>query len=155
MMATLFDHRDITNDVQESKLFDVANSLADVMIIMPSMNHESHFGIGPRDLIHSLSRVLSSFRGGNPAVISILQDKLTQLGMAVGSPQKLLEVSSPEEEKEEWHGERSMSAPSSYGSSYPSGSPISPTLPNEMNMGNVCNQLPNYPSSMSMDGSNH
>ncbi|KAJ4331615.1 hypothetical protein N0V87_009013 [Didymella glomerata] len=139
----------------ESKLFDVANSLADVMIIMPSMNHESHFGIGPRDLIHSLSRVLSSFRGGNPAVIGILQDKLTQLGMAIGSPQKLLELSSPEEEKEEWHGERSMSAPSSYGSSYPSGSPISPTFPTEMNMGNAGNQSPTYPSSMSMDGNNY
>ncbi|KAJ4990542.1 fungal specific transcription factor [Stagonosporopsis vannaccii] len=119
----------------ESKLFDVANSLADVMIIMPSLNHESHFGIGPRDLIHSLSQVLSQFRGGNPAVISILQDKLTQLGMSVGSPQKLLELSSPEEEKDEWHGERSMSAPSSYSSS--------------MDMGS---QSPAFPTSMSMDG---
>jgi hypothetical protein len=151
----LSDCCDHTDDLQESKLFDVANSLADVMIIMPSMNHESHFGIGPRDLIHSLSRVLSSFRGGNPAVIGILQDKLTQLGMAIGSPQKLLELSSPEEEKDEWHGERSMSAPSSYGSSYPSGSPISPTFPTEMNMGNAGNQSPTYPSSMSMDGNNY
>jgi hypothetical protein len=50
----LSDCCDHTDDLQESKLFDVANSLADVMIIMPSMNHESHFGIGPRDLIHSL-----------------------------------------------------------------------------------------------------
>ncbi|OSS45052.1 hypothetical protein B5807_09222 [Epicoccum nigrum] len=129
----------------ESKLFDVANSLADVMIIMPSMNHESHFGIGPRDLIHSLSQVLSRFRGGNPAVINILQDKLTQLGMSCGSPQKLLELSSPEEEKEEWHGERT----SSYGSSYPSNSPIPPTYPTDMNMGN---QSPTFPPTMSMEG---
>ena len=134
---------------QESKLFDVANSLADVMIIMPSMNHESHFGIGPRDLIHSLSQVLSSFRGGNPAVINILQDKLTQLGMAVGSPQKLLELSSPEEEKDEWHGERTMSTPSSRGSSYPLATPISPTYPPGMDMDS---HSPTFPSSMSMDG---
>ncbi|KAH6613913.1 hypothetical protein C7974DRAFT_321544 [Boeremia exigua] len=131
----------------ESKLFDVANSLADVMIIMPAMNHESHFGIGPRDLIHSLSQVLSSFRGGNPAVISILQDKLTQLGMTVGSPQKLLELSSPEEEKDEWHGERSMSAPSTYSPSYPSGTPISPYPPNI----NIGSQSPPFPSNMSID----
>jgi hypothetical protein len=117
---------------QESKLFDVANSLADVMIIMPSMNHESHFGIGPRDLIHNLSQVLSNFRGGNPAVLSILQDKLTTLGMAVGSPQKLLELSSPEEEHETWH-DRSMSAPSSY-SPYSDVSPTSPALPTRMSM---------------------
>jgi hypothetical protein len=120
---------------QESKLFDVANSLADVMIIMPSMNHESHFGIGPRDLIHNLSRVLSSFRGGNPAVLSILQDKLATLGMAVGSPQKLLELSSPEEEREEWH-DRSFSAtssPSIY-TPYNDEPPTSPDLPTSMIM---------------------
>lgn len=131
----------------ESKLFDVANSLADVMIIMPALNHESYFGIGPRDLIHSLSQVLSSFRGGNPAVINILQDKLTQLGMSVGSPQKLLELSSPEEEKEEWHGERSMSAPSSYGS-HTSSASLSPNFPPGMNT----DQPHTFSSSMSMDG---
>lgn len=124
----------------------MANSLADVMIIMPSMNHESHFGIGPRDLMNSLSQVLSGFRGGNPAVINILQDKLTQLGMAVGSPQKLLELSSPEEEKEDWHSERT----SSYGSSYPSGAPISPTYPRGMNMGS---QSPTYLPNTSMESS--
>jgi hypothetical protein len=120
--------------MQESKIFDVANSLADVMIIMPSMNHESHFGIGPRDLIHNLSQVLSGFRGGNPAVLSILQEKLSTLGLAVGSPQRLLELSSPEEEREDWH-DRSMSAPSSF-SSY----------------NDVPPQSPAYPTSMSMDG---
>jgi hypothetical protein len=113
-------------------LFDVANSLADVMIIMPSMNHESHFDIGPRDLIHNLSLVLAGFRGGNPAVLSILQDKLSTLGLAIGSPQKLLELSSPEEEREEWH-DRSMSAPSSY-TPHTNVSPMSPIFPTSMSM---------------------
>jgi hypothetical protein len=85
-------------------LFDIANSLADVMICVPTLNHESHFGIGPRDLIHSLSSLLSQFRGGNPAVISILQDKLTQLGVSVASPQKLIDLSSSEDEREESNG---------------------------------------------------
>jgi hypothetical protein len=111
-------------------LFDVANSLADVMIIMPAMNHESHFNIGPRDLIHNLSLVLSGFRGGNPAVVSVLQEKLSTLGLAVGSPQKLLELSSPEEEREEWH-DRSMSAPSSY-TPHNDVPPISPAFPTSM-----------------------
>lgn len=100
------------------------------MLIMPSMNHESHLGIGPRDLIHSLSQVLAGFRGGNPAVINILQDKLTQLGLSVGSPQKLLELSSPEEEHEEYH-DRSMSAPSKY-PNYSDQSPVSPSFPSSM-----------------------
>jgi len=148
MRNVVIIHKRQTNNSQESKLFDVANSLADVMIIMPVMNHESHFSIGPRDLIHSLSQVLSSFRGGNPAVINILQDKLTQLGMSFGSPQKLLELSSPEEEKEEWHGERSMSAPSSYGS-YTRAASLSPTYPPGMN---VDGKPPTFPSDMSMNG---
>ncbi|KAF1846514.1 uncharacterized protein K460DRAFT_406715 [Cucurbitaria berberidis CBS 394.84] len=116
----------------ESKLFDVANSLADVMMIMPSMNHESQFCLGPRDLIHSLSQVLSSFRGGNPAVMNILQSKLSTLGLATGSPQKMLDVSSPEEDHEEWH-DRSMSAPSSY-PKFTAIAPLSPTLPTSMSM---------------------
>ncbi|KAF1937607.1 hypothetical protein EJ02DRAFT_50285 [Clathrospora elynae] len=120
----------------ESKIFDVANSLADVMMIMPSLNHQSHFDIGPRDLIHSLSQVLASFRGGNPAVINILQEKLTTLGVAVGSPQKLIEISSPGEEHEQWR-DRSISAPSSY-ASLTDATPISL----------------NFQSSMSMDGKN-
>lgn len=118
--------------MQESKLFDVANSLADVMMIMPSLNHESRFDVGPRDLIHSLAQVLGNFRGGNPSVINILQGKLTTLGFAAGSPQKLLDLSSPEEEYEEWHS-RTMSAPSAYPSG-PREAPISPSLQSSMSM---------------------
>lgn len=85
---------------QETKLFDIANSLADVMICVPSATPES-FGVGPRDLIHSLSVLLGSFRGGNPAVVSILQEKLTILGLSVSPPQqKLLDLSSSEDERE-------------------------------------------------------
>ncbi|KAF2736125.1 hypothetical protein EJ04DRAFT_575594 [Polyplosphaeria fusca] len=85
----------------ESKLFDIASSLADVMICVPSINNETHFGIGPRDLIHSLSTLLGSYRGGNPAVISILQEKLTALGVSVTSPQRLIDMSSSEDERDE------------------------------------------------------
>lgn len=103
------------------------------MMIMPSMNHESHFDVGPRDLIHSLSQVLGSFRGGNPAVINILQEKLMTLGLALGSPQKLLELSSPEEEHEEWH-DRTYSAPAGF-TTFTSVAPISPTFPTSLSMG--------------------
>lgn len=82
-------------------------------MIMPSLNHESGFDVGPRDLMHSLSQVLAGFRGGNPAVINILQEKLAALGLGVGSPQRLLELSSPEEEPEEFYT-GPMPASSSY-----------------------------------------
>jgi hypothetical protein len=99
--------RILLNRLQETKLFDIANSLADVMICIPSATPES-FGVGPRDLIHSLSVLLGSFRGGNPAVVSILQEKLTTLGISVCSPQqKLLDISSSEDDRER-DSERAM-----------------------------------------------
>lgn len=101
-------------------------------MIMPSMNHESHFGIGPRDLIHSLSQVLAGFRGGNPAVIGILQQKLETLGLAQGSPQKLLELSSPDEEREEWLT-RTASTPTNF-PRFSARGPQSPTFPKNMSM---------------------
>ncbi|KAF2682292.1 hypothetical protein K458DRAFT_342761 [Lentithecium fluviatile CBS 122367] len=116
----------------ESKLFDIANSLADVMICVPSLNQEAGFGIGPRDLIHSLSSLLSSFRGGNPAVINILQQKLTTLGLAVSSPQKLLDLSSSEDERErdEWSEHTPRSITWSDGALYsPTTTPLSATFP--------------------------
>jgi hypothetical protein len=71
------------------------------MICVPSLNYDSSFSVGPRDLIHSLSSLLAHFRGGNPAVINILRDKLTQLGITASSPQKLIDLSSSEDEREE------------------------------------------------------
>jgi hypothetical protein len=65
------------------------------------MNSESQFRLGPRDLMHSLSQLLSDFRGGNPTVLNILQHKLTRLGINVSSPQRLLQPSLPEEDHEE------------------------------------------------------
>lgn len=91
----------------ETKLFDIANSLADVMICVPTANPDSYFGVGPRDLIHSLATLLGSFRGGNPAVVSILQEKLTTLGLSVSSPQKLIDLSSSEDDRDDRNGARS------------------------------------------------
>ncbi|OCL10650.1 hypothetical protein AOQ84DRAFT_288809 [Glonium stellatum] len=88
----------------ETKLFDIANSLADVMICVPSINHGGYLAIGPRDLIHSLSSLLASFRGGNSAILSILQDKLTTLGLSVSSPPRIVELSSDEDD--EWNLDR-------------------------------------------------
>lgn len=98
--VSLFQERHPLTKRQETKLFDIANSLADVMICVPSAAPES-FGVGPRDLIQSLSVLLGSFRGGNPAVVSILQEKLTTLGLSASTPsQMLLDLSSSEEDRE-------------------------------------------------------
>ncbi|KAF2803134.1 uncharacterized protein BDZ99DRAFT_453921 [Mytilinidion resinicola] len=114
----------------ETKLFDITNTLADVMICVPNLSlsptsssssppafpfpppHANYASsnstansltLGPRDLVASLTSLLASFRGGNPALLSILQDKLTTLGLAVTSPQTVRELSSGSEEEEEWY----------------------------------------------------
>jgi hypothetical protein len=76
---------------QELKLFEITNSLADVMICVPSLMDGSNAGLGPRDVIHELCKLLASFRGGNPAVIAILRDKLVSTGLTVSHPERLIE----------------------------------------------------------------
>jgi len=100
------------------------------MICVPSLNQESGFGFGPRDLIHSLSTLLSSFRGGNPAVINILQQKLATLGLTVSSPQKLLDISSSDDERDEWLERTPRSITWGDGALYShTTSPVSSTFP--------------------------
>ncbi|KAF2661040.1 hypothetical protein K491DRAFT_701302 [Lophiostoma macrostomum CBS 122681] len=111
----------------ETKLFDIASSLADVMICVPSLNYESQFGVGPRDLIHSLSSLLVQFRGGNPAVVNILRDKLTQLRINVASPQKLIDLSSSEDELEEKYSPQ-LSIGWSEGSLFPPSNRMEPIV---------------------------
>lgn len=98
------------------------------MICVPSLNQESGFGLGPRDLIRSLSSLLGSFRGGNPAVTSILQDKLAMLGLSISSPQKLIDLSSDEDDRDEWRETTPRSITWSDGSLYSPTTPLSPSF---------------------------
>lgn len=98
------------------------------MIFVPSLNQDAGFGIGPRDLIHSLSSLLASFRGGNSAVINILQDKLTTLGISNVSPQKLIDISSEDELDERKDGTRRSGTWSDNGA-YTLPAPIIPAFP--------------------------
>ncbi len=58
----------------------------------------SHTGLSPRDVIHELCKLLASFRGGNPAVIAILRDKLVSSGLMDSGPERFLEYQGLEEE---------------------------------------------------------
>jgi hypothetical protein len=77
--------------LQETKLFEITNSLADVMICVPSFMDGSHDGLGSRDVVHELCKLLASFRGGNPAVIAILRDKLVSSGLMESGPEGLID----------------------------------------------------------------
>ena len=72
-------------------MFEITNSLADVMICVPSFMDGSHAGLGPRDVVHELCKLLASFRGGNPAVIAILRDKLVSSGLMESGPEGLID----------------------------------------------------------------
>lgn len=52
--------------------------------------NRSHAGLGPRDVVHELCKLLASFRGGNPAVIAILRDKLVSSRLMESGPESLI-----------------------------------------------------------------
>lgn len=59
----------------------------------------SHTGLGPRDVVHELCKLLASFRGGNPAVIAILRDKLARSGLMESDPEWLIEYQELEDDQ--------------------------------------------------------
>ncbi len=52
-----------------------------MMICVPSLMDGNHAGPNPRDIVQELCKLLASFRGGNPAVLAILRDKLFRSGL--------------------------------------------------------------------------
>ncbi|KFY58270.1 hypothetical protein V497_04928 [Pseudogymnoascus sp. VKM F-4516 (FW-969)] len=74
----------------EIKLFDIANSLADVMICVPSLASDNQAGFGLRDIFFALTTLLKTFRGGNSTLQAILKDKLAQSGLIVASPPQVV-----------------------------------------------------------------
>lgn len=68
------------------------------MICVPSLLDGSHAGPSPRDVIHELCKLLASFRGGNPAVIAILRDKLVSSGLMDTGPKSFIDHQEMEEE---------------------------------------------------------
>jgi hypothetical protein len=68
------------------------------MICVPSLTNGSHGGLGPRDVINELCKLLASFRGGNRAVIGVLRDKLASSGLMVQSPGRFIDYQELQED---------------------------------------------------------
>lgn len=85
--------------MEETKLFEITNSLADVMICVPSFMEGSHSGLGPRGVVQELCKLLASFRGGNPTVIAILRDKLVSSGLMESGPERLIRYQEPDDDQ--------------------------------------------------------
>lgn len=60
------------------KLFEVAISLADVLLCLPSMVSTGRqlMQVGPRDVLTRFVQYLTSFRGGNSVKMQMLQQKM-------------------------------------------------------------------------------
>ncbi|TPX17548.1 uncharacterized protein E0L32_012141 [Thyridium curvatum] len=74
-----------------SKLFEVANTVADVMICAPDLTHVGNMHVGSRDILWALSSVLESLRAtGNPALLTVLREKVAACALdQIGSPRML------------------------------------------------------------------
>ena len=61
---------------KEMKLFEVAISLADILLCQPSVSPSRQLmQVGPRDILSQFVQYLSSFRGGDGIKLQILQQK--------------------------------------------------------------------------------
>jgi hypothetical protein len=56
-----------------------------------------HADLGPRDVVNELCKLLVNFRGGNPAVIAILRDKLVSSGLMEMGPERYIEYQEVQE----------------------------------------------------------
>ncbi|KAM0471588.1 hypothetical protein ACHAPX_009245 [Trichoderma viride] len=78
----------------EMKLFEVAMSLADILLCLPS-NFEGKqlMNVGPKDVLNRLAQFLTHFRGGsdNNIKLQILHDKMQEISSSVVRQPQLLE----------------------------------------------------------------
>lgn len=93
--------------VQGTKLFEITNSLADVLICVPSFTAGKDKGLDLRDVIFGLCRLLASFRGGDPAVVSLLAEKLVTSGVMLLDPrQAIAPIDESGDDDQDYHADR-------------------------------------------------
>jgi hypothetical protein len=90
-------------------LFEITNSLADVMICVPSLTSGNQGGWGLRDVVYELCKLLASFRGGNPAVVGILREKLFSSGLLMQNPGRIIDFHDQEEDPSSQYADNLLS----------------------------------------------
>jgi hypothetical protein len=75
----------------ELKLFEFANTVADVMVCMPHRWAQDP-RIGPREYLTHLGKVLGGFRGGNEALLPLLRSRFTELGLLLPTMPRVIDV---------------------------------------------------------------
>ncbi|KAL2026881.1 hypothetical protein VTO58DRAFT_102862 [Aureobasidium pullulans] len=64
----------------ELKLFEVTNSVADMITLNPRQT-TSALEIGPQDILVHLATIIGRFRGGNKTLLPLLQSRLSDIGL--------------------------------------------------------------------------
>ncbi|THZ70808.1 hypothetical protein D6C84_10378 [Aureobasidium pullulans] len=64
----------------ELKLFEVTNSVADMITLNPRQT-TSTLEIGPQDILVHLTNIIGRFRGGNKTLLPLLQSRLSGIGL--------------------------------------------------------------------------
>lgn len=75
----------------ELKLFEFANTIADVMVCMPGRWVEDPL-IGPREYLMHLGQVLGRFRGGNEALLPLLRSRFVELGLSLPAIPRVVDI---------------------------------------------------------------
>ncbi|CAF3504737.1 hypothetical protein SNK03_006417 [Fusarium graminearum] len=89
-----------------SKLFEVANSVADVLICAPELATRDSVHVGPRDVLAALSSLIASLRTtGNSTLLTLLQEKMVECALYQAQPGRLLQITDVSDE--DLHDERS------------------------------------------------
>jgi hypothetical protein len=75
----------------ELKLFEFANTIADVMVCMPH-RWTQDTRIGPREYLMHLGKVLGGFRGGNEALLPLLRSRLVEVGLSLPAIPRIVDI---------------------------------------------------------------
>lgn len=91
LSVTSVDSLEAHGSGMELKLFEFANTIADVMVCMPNRwGHDTQ--IGPREYLVQLGKVLAGFRGGNEALLPLLRSRFDELGLALPDVPRIMDA---------------------------------------------------------------
>lgn len=86
----------------ELKLFEVTNSVADIITLNPAQSQHSSLQLGPRDVLVHLTSIIGRFRGGNKTLLPLLQSRLSGIGLGSTISPRITDVTydSPDTNRE-------------------------------------------------------
>ncbi|UPL01256.1 hypothetical protein LCI18_012190 [Fusarium solani-melongenae] len=76
-----------------SKLFEVASSVADVILCAPDLADVGSVQVGPREVLYALSSLIGSLRTtGHPELLTLLREKMMACALDQAGPATLMQI---------------------------------------------------------------